>query len=407
MKINLVVERQWHIAPHVAAMEEAGWDYTLFGGFPPSRYASLGIPASRIKSFSLPALWNFAAGRLKLPKALQVDAPKLLARWVAGQVKAPSLVVSYSTVYQHLFPLIARRISAGSQTAPILVIERGSTHPEAYFHAIQRGKREAGFSWSSQLPRDIEAEVEAGTLAHFVVAGSDMIAESYRVRGVPRERILTIPYGTDAELFDYRARTESTDPTIHIACVGYIGVRKGIGRLIRIAEWAERRGIPIRIHLVGPLEAETPVLLAGRSLPMEVHGVKKGRDLVALLHSCDLYCLPSYEEGFGISVIEAMATGLPAVVSEETGAREAITPGLDGVILPDYRDEDLDALLRPILQNRELRLRMGIAAREKVVNGYTNAHYARCLRSEYERMFSIIEAAPAGLPNISEMIEKN
>ena len=403
MKINLVVERQWHIAPHAAALEDAGWDYSLLGGFPRSRYVELGIPSEKVKVFPYPALWNYAAAKFKFPKFLQADAPDLMARWSASKTTSESLVICYSTVYRHLFPRLDRRYQDQESRRPTLVIERGSTHPEAYFHAVERGRMEAGLPWSTTLPTSIQDEIEAGSLAHFVVAGSTVIKDSYRVRGVPTDRILTIPYGTDPELFKYYDRASSpSSSTLHIACVGYQGIRKGIGRLLKIGDWAKRRGISLLIHLVGPMESETPAILSQSSVPVKVHGVKKGVALVEILHACDLYCLPSYEEGFGISVIEAMATGLPAIVSEETGAREAISLGEDGILLSDYSDDALDVDLGAVFRNRQMRLQMGIAAREKVLSKYTHAHYERCLHLEYERMFACIEADP-NLKNLREL----
>jgi glycosyltransferase involved in cell wall biosynthesis len=397
LKINLVVERQWHVGPHAAALESCGRDYGLYGGFPSVRYVSLGIPRNRIHSCPLPALWNHVAARMRLPRPLQLDAPRMIAKWASGRMEPRSLVICYSTVYGYLFPMLAARFRNQPSLTPVLVIERGSTHPVDYFHAIQRGFNEAGLPWSHDLPAGVRSEIEACDAAHFIVAGSDVIAESYRLRGVPDERILKIPYGTDAELFEFRDRAPARGGIVNVACVGYIGIRKGIWRLIRIAQWAERRHLRIKIHLVGPMEAETPSLLEQCRIPMQIHGVKKGRELVKVLHDCHLYCLPSYEEGFGISVIEAMATGLPAIVSEEAGVKEAISPGGDGIILRSYDDATLDSQLRPLIESRFIRDSMGRNAREKVLCSYTNRHYAERLRDEYKRMDSIIEAAGGAL----------
>lgn len=405
--IDVVVERQWHIGPHAQAMEEAGWNHRILGGFPKSRYVTKGIPARHIHSFPVPALWNFFTSKTKLPQ-LGVDAPKLLARWAAKKARPNSVVVCYSTVYRHLFPLLRKKELNPSGGAHVLAIERGSTHPEAYFHAVEAGRREAGLTWEKNLPKDLMAEIEAGQFADFVIAGSNVIRDSYRSRGVPDERILTIAYGTDEKLFEYftRPKTHTSRP-LRIACVGIQGIRKGLWRLLKIGEWAQRRGIKMELHLVGPMEPEAPELISRFRVPVISHGVKKGYELAGILQSSDLYCLPSYEEGFGISVIEAMSTGLPAIVSEETGAREAITPGLDGLILGNYDDEYLDAVFSPILKDTGLRLRMGTAAREKVLQNYTDAHYGKRLRSEYERMFRIIDESSPGLKTIGELAGKS
>ena len=355
----------------------------VYGGFPAYRYRQLGIESQYLRTYPWPAAWNQLAGKLQRGGFL-VDAPKILAKWVAGQRQLSQYINCYSTVYRHLFPLLANR-------GKVLVLERGSTHPEEYWVRLSRAFRESGLDCSETIPADVEDEIQAGHLSHFVVAGSRMIFESYTSRGYAKERVLLIPYGVDHEFFRYFSRPKHNEP-IKIACVGIIGARKGLGRLVRIAEWAQRVGQAIEIRLIGPLQSEASKILsqAPRGI-FRVLGVKKGYELLNALYESDLYCLPSYEEGFGISVLEAMSTGIPAIVSNDTGGREAITHGVDGLVLKTFDEAELDRELTPLLGDYNLRTQMGKPAREKIENGFTLQHYQQRLAAEYQRMFEIVE----------------
>ena len=318
-----------------------------------------------------------------------------LAAWVKKRRDLAPFVVCYATAYRWLFPALANH-------GQVLVIERGSCHPAEIAEKVSLGFREAGLRPPAALS-DFSEEVKAGLQAHFVAAGSQMIFDSYKNRSTPPERILKIPYGVDVDAFPLVQRPDREGP-VRLALVGILGVRKGLGRLVRIADWARRRGISLEFHLVGPFEPEAKRILRNCRTPWIHRGVKKGADLVNVLHQADLYILPSYEEGFGISVLEGMATGLPAIISTATGAKEALTEDTDGVILETFSDQELDSRFHPILQDQGKRRQMGQAASQKVRSSYSLKNYRDHLRAEYTRMFSIVGNAGQHLPSIGELI---
>jgi len=75
-----------------------------------------------------------------------------------------------------------------------------------------------------------------------------------------------------------------------------------------------------------------------------------------------------------------MATGLPALVSTDTGAREVPEDGLEGVHLTDFTDEEFDSKLTELLHAPEQILHMGARARAKIESGFTRERYAADLR---------------------------
>lgn len=380
--VDIVVERQWFAPALGRALMKGGLLGCIHTGFPKSRYVSEGIPSEKLKTSPFPAIWNHLIAKCKLPSSLAVDEPSSLASVVAVRKNLAPVITCLATSYQHLFPKLVGR--------PVIrVIECGSMHPEENFHLQQRGRREAGLPSASSLPPRIAAECEAAKLAHFLVCGSKLIVESYLRRGYRPDRVLHCPYGMDPNRFRFVEREAAVHRPLRIATVGVIGIRKGIFRLLAIGEWAERAGIELELHLIGPVEAEAENLIARSSARCKRYGVLKGDALVHALHQADAYCLPSYEEGFGISIIEAMSTGLPAIVSDTTGGKEAISEGADGLILSDFSIDEFEAKLRPWFSQPGLLVAAGAAAARNASEHHSAEAYARSVAACYQQAFEL------------------
>lgn len=87
------------------------------------------------------------------------------------------------------------------------------------------------------------------------------------------------------------------------------------------------------------------------------------RDVRPLLASLDLFSLPSYEEPFGLAIIEAMAMGLPVIACRSGGVPEIITDEQDGCLVPPRSPEAIAGAIRRLAANADLRNRLGARAR--------------------------------------------
>ena len=153
-----------------------------------------------------------------------------------------------------------------------------------------------------------------------------------------------------------------------------------------MARWAASSGCPVELWLIGPVEADADTLINASGVPVRKFGVLKGKELVAALHEADIYCLPSYEEGVPKSLIEAMATGLFSITSGDTGGREAIRDGIDGLVLNDFTPAEFDAKLRPWLDDGPRRLIAAKAASETAQEQFSLTAYFKRLQHCYSKM---------------------
>jgi glycosyltransferase involved in cell wall biosynthesis len=148
-----------------------------------------------------------------------------------------------------------------------------------------------------------------------------------------------------------------------------LGKQKGTFDLLQAVAMLVEKHPTIKLSLGGDgdlLGARREAQRLGISAHVEILGWVTGESKSQLLAASMIYALPSYAEGLPVSLLEAMAAGLPVVSTPVGGIPEAVTDGVEGfLILPG----DVDALagaLDTLLDNASLRRRMGYAARNKV-----------------------------------------
>lgn len=382
-KIDIIYERQWRPMPYpVFALRKLGCMGILYGGFPKFRYTRTGIPPEIIRTFPVATLWNHARSRIGLPQSMSLNEPKTLARWVASRKDLSPAIWSNGTVHRFLYPVLK---SSGRK----LILERGSMHPVEHFHYQQRARREAGVSYSEDLPASALEEIRQTDHADAVLTCSGMVKQSYLDNGFDPGKLYECDFGIDTDEFSFMDRSAAHKRSVRLGVVGLIGFRKGAWRVMKIAEWAKRAGIAIEVHFVGPIETrEAGEMLAKSEINFHLHGVLKGEELKAMLKSFDLYMLPSYEEGLPFSVLEAMSTGLAAIVSTDTGACEVALDGSSGIHLTSFTDDEFDTQLAPLLKDPEMILTMGKAARDRIKQNYTIEHYYDRVASAMRKIFA-------------------
>jgi glycosyltransferase involved in cell wall biosynthesis len=104
----------------------------------------------------------------------------------------------------------------------------------------------------------------------------------------------------------------------------------------------------------------------------------------------DVFALPSYREGMPVSILEAMATGLPVVATDIRGCREEVVAGETGFLVPTRDAGLLAEALERLLVDPALRARQGAAGRVRVAALFDE-------RQACERVVAVLEGLGAGL----------
>jgi len=144
-----------------------------------------------------------------------------------------------------------------------------------------------------------------------------------------------MPRGVDAELFNPSKRTRERDDRERIlGFVGRLSIEKNIGLLVKIQEELDRRGVTnLRFLIVG--HGGDKAWLRKRLPRAEFTGVLRGEALATAYANMDLFVFPSHTDTFGNVVLEALASGVPAIVTPDGGPCTIVRDGETGRIVPD------------------------------------------------------------------------
>ncbi len=196
------------------------------------------------------------------------------------------------------------------------------------------------------------------------------IETAYRVDPA---RIAVIPLGVDANAFHPRARELVRDPTRErlglrrddfvVVFVGRDYRLKGLATLLEAAHRSRQavQVIAVGVKLDPPLKA----LVLEKELRGRVRFVSDAPDPAPYYAAADCFVLPTYYDTFSLATLEAMASGLPVIVSRTAGISEHLTDGHDAVVLADPRDaEALARHLDRLVDDDGLRSALGEQARK-------------------------------------------
>jgi len=106
------------------------------------------------------------------------------------------------------------------------------------------------------------------------------------------------------------------------------------------------------------------------------------------MSASDVFCLPSYREGFGTVIIEAAAVGLPAIASRIYGITDAVLDGVTGILHKPGSKTEIANAMSLLSRNPKTRARLGRAAKERVVKDFSVEPIAEALVSFYRDTFS-------------------
>jgi glycosyltransferase involved in cell wall biosynthesis len=172
-------------------------------------------------------------------------------------------------------------------------------------------------------------------LADHVLTVSEEARQSYVEAGVPRERVHCVPLGVDLGLFQPetgQVGSGSTDcPTFVFA--GPASRRKGLDLLLEAFARVRTAEPSARLLVIGPAGDATP-LLGPPPSGVSVLGRLPQAELAARFRSADCLVLPSRNDSFGMVVAEALACGLPVLVSDHVGARSLVLEERNGWVVP-------------------------------------------------------------------------
>jgi starch synthase len=330
----------------------------------------------RMKSFPFYAfckrvMWGVWS---RLPEQARPRPPVTVSAWLADRLLAkwirPSSIVHGCTAF------CLASLRAAKQAGAITLVENASCHPRHWIKVEMDERRRFGLkgrisggNLTKGLGRRMEKEFEE---CDWIVVPSVVAQQSFAEYGL-QEKTVVVQTGVDAEFF-FPGSLDPAPPVFRVCYVGRVELAKGMGYLLEA--W-KRLGLPgAELVLVGEVNPEMqPLLRSCKSDGVRLTGFLPGREVARCYHESNLFVQPSPNEGLAQVLLEAMASGLPVVATDKTGAADCMRNGTEGLMVPA---RNVDALAEAILwcyQHREESREMGRAARARIESQFTLEHY--------------------------------
>jgi glycosyltransferase involved in cell wall biosynthesis len=241
-------------------------------------------------------------------------------------------------------------------------------------------------------------ETATNMLANELIANSfQVLRDSERTeRLLPRTR--TVIYnGVDAQR--YGLASPGATGTLRLVTIGALAPRKGQEYAIQALRLVLDAGVDARLTLVGGGSDEELLRRAANENRVIRHVVFAGAqvDPRPFLLDADIFVLPSRQEGFSNALLEAMASGLPAVATDVGGNTEAIIDGEGGAIVPPFDAGALAEAVITLARARDNLVTMGRVNRRRAEELFSLEASVRKLASWYRR-----DDGLAGLATVPE-----
>jgi glycosyltransferase involved in cell wall biosynthesis len=226
-----------------------------------------------------------------------------------------------------------------------------------------------------------------------------MAREAARELGIHRP-ISVIPNGLDVQWFETADNREVHDAfglprgRLLIVFAGRMERRKGIHLCTEIAssilERFEVTFVLAGHDLFGYVQGTLLPTLASRRLKGTIHwlGALGNADLQPLVRAADIVLLPSLWENCPYACLEAMATGRAVIGADQGGMPELIQSGVNGLLATPNDAPSFTRSIERLIENPELRTRLGSAARETVRTRYSHTRVVRQTLDVYEGLVS-------------------
>jgi len=225
--------------------------------------------------------------------------------------------------------------------------------------------------------------------ARFVICISEFARSQLMLHSDPVHwhKLVVRPLGVDPEEFRpaYKAPAAYPEP-FRILCVARYAAAKGLDLLIRAANnlsLSQKRDLIVRIAGDGPERERLRQLCASPDSPCDLIGPVPRTVVPDLLAASDAFVLPSFAEGVPISLMEAMACGVPVIATRIAGIPEMIRDGIDGLLIAPGSETELEAAISRLMDDPALRSRLRMAGPRRIRERYNLPHNLDLLAQEF------------------------
>src|SRR5256886_2888460 len=338
------------------------------------------IPASRIRSLR----WHPVRLISFLDRPYYYGAKKKYLDWITSR----HLATGRYDLFHSWSGDCLRSLKVTKRRGIPSVVEIPTWHRDGGKEKVRRSKIAAPTEnissfqrWKNRLLLQRKRFIEEYKLADLLLVLSQKAANTFRVRGLPEEKLFYLPRGVDVERF----RPGKRPRKFRAVFAGALIRRKGIQHVLEA--W-HRLNLPdAELWLVGFVHEEAkPYLKEFWRDNIRVVGFV--RDPENYLSASTVHVFPSQWEGSAKVTYEAAACALPQITTREAG--DAVRNGIEGIIVKPGDVNAIAAAVEHLYGHPEIVEQMGAAARRRVVENFTWDHFRARLLDAYETAMRMV-----------------
>jgi glycosyltransferase involved in cell wall biosynthesis len=297
-----------------------------------TRRGTPGVPPERTRLNPAIGLCAYAAAQILSPYRAESFRFGLLPwfdRWVRKQLQSGDHIISSYGYANECFKFVRAH---GGKT----FVDAGNSHIENFWEVLSEEHRRWGCPTPPVAPHWVErARRMLAEHTDYVLSPSNYVTNSFLARGFKPEQILQNVYPVNLDLFKPRSAPRPKNRSLAIINTGSLSLRKGTPYLLEAFRLIRQTHPSARLLLTRIVQEDVkPILARYSDLPIEWSPGLPHAQLAERLRSADIFVLPSLEEGLVRTALEAMACGLPVVLTPNTGADDFVQPGVSGEIVP-------------------------------------------------------------------------
>jgi glycosyltransferase involved in cell wall biosynthesis len=339
LRIDIAVGGRFHADYMAKAFLGAGHEVQLFTSYPKFRFPEID------SSIVYPVLWPEIVYRVSR-KIDRERAGERFKRETFGRLISKRRRQSRADLFFCWSSFALESFKTRKQELKILV--RDSTHIVHQSDILKEEHAKFGFPYEEDVPL-IERELEEYELADRILVLSEFARKTFLDRGVPSSKLHRIRLGVNTTLFN-PFNHEAKLP-LQVAYFGSLSLRKGIYYLMEATKHFDPS--LLKVSLVGPVEKQLLPLLRNYS-HAQILGPMPHAELANFARTKDVYVFPSLEDGFPNTLVQAMASGLVPLSTQNCGPAELIRPGVNGEIIEPGSVESIAEKLKAWVQDISL-----------------------------------------------------
>jgi glycosyltransferase involved in cell wall biosynthesis len=356
------------------------------------------------RSFQLPShkIWTYPlreAARMVLPRV----GWERITRHEKGWASVDSVYQSFDSVFASRIPALAKK----KKIDAVYSYEDGALEtfltakksgllciydlPIAYWETLRellQQEAERMPAWTKTLGGGITDSAEKLArktkeleLADVVVGPGKFVADSLP-DWARTKKVIVSPFGSpdvsENDWTDEKPVRSFAGRPLRVLFVGSMGQRKGLGDLMNAMKIVNSRNVELVV--MGSLQ-DSLDFYKSQYPHFTYESGRPHQEVLKLMRSCDVFCLPSIVEGRALVMQEAMSQGLPIIITPNTGGEDLVIEGETGFLVPIRSPEKIAEKISWFAANPQELNRMGVAARRHAAS-YTWSKYAQTVINE-------------------------